>query len=566
MRQTIMLMAACAALLAGCTNEVGEGLGIDTPIQVTASVEGIMTTRADNTTDNLDNFGLYIKDKDDSYTSNYGGENIKASKPEDASVWTLANEVLYQGSGQTYFAYAPHADAEDIDENMILSFSVQTDQSTGTNMQASDLLYDQGGKVGSANLSVTFSHKLSKLTVTLQKGENLTENVTFDGVTLRGTKPGTTLNLTDGTLGDASGTAADITMCPATTANTYECILVPQEATYSVLINAMVGNEAKTYVYTPSAPQEFLENKSYTLTLTVKNADVSMGNIGVNDWDGDDIPLTAGEAIEPYTIEADGSYTVRTAEGLLKWAAAVISGNDINCTLAADIDMTKESWTPIRTGFAPQYYGVFDGNGHTIIGLGNCLLEENDGEVRNLTLVNPTGLTLPSSSFSAGAVAGRNKGTIENCHVVGGSVKGDVYSGGIVGINGGTIRACSSSATVTTDGYNDSRGGGIVGDNSGTILACYATGSVNAGDGMEGAIAGENANNYGGTTTACHWSGDAGKGVGSGTDNTMEVGDGNWLTAMYAMNTALTDAGSIYQWTTNGDGETGNRPLVIATK
>ena len=175
-----MLMAACAALLASCTNEVGEGLGIDTPIQVTAHVEGIMTTRADNTTDNLDNFGLYIKDKDDSYTSNYGGENIKASKPEDASVWTLANEVLYQGSGQTYFAYAPHADAEDIDENMILSFSVQADQSTGTNMQASDLLYDQGGTVGSANLSVTFSHKLSKLTVTLQKGENLTENVTFN--------------------------------------------------------------------------------------------------------------------------------------------------------------------------------------------------------------------------------------------------------------------------------------------------------------------------------------------------------------------------------------------------
>ena len=140
-----MLMAACAALLASCTNEeMNEGLGINTPIQVTANVEGIMTTRADNTTDNLDNFGLYIKDKDDSYTSNYGGENIEVSKLEGESVWTLANEVLYQGSGQTYFAYAPHADAEDIDENMILSFSVQTDQSTGTNMQASDLLYDQG--------------------------------------------------------------------------------------------------------------------------------------------------------------------------------------------------------------------------------------------------------------------------------------------------------------------------------------------------------------------------------------------------------------------------------------
>ena len=575
MRQTIILMAACAALLASCTNEeMNEGLGIDTPIQVTASVEGIMTTRAENTKDNLDNFGLYIKDKDGGYDTNYGGENIKVSKLEGESVWTLANEVLYQGSGQTYFAYAPYqsieAGATSVD------FTVEANQSAdeGKGMQRSDLLY-AAGNVDDPTLAITFNHKLSKLTVTLQKGENLTENVTFNAVTLRGTKLGTTLALEDGDgvkagdLGQAEGTAADITMCPATTANTYECILVPQAATYSVLIYATVGGEQKTYVYTPSAPQEFLENKSYTLTLTVKNADVSMGNIGVNDWDGDDIPLTAGEAIEPYTIEADGSYTVRTAEGLLKWAAAVISGNDINCTLAADIDMTKESWTPIRTGLASQYNGVFDGNGHTIIGLGNCLLEENDGEVRNLTLVNPTGLTLLGSIFSAGAVAGINEGTIENCHVVGGSVKGDACSGGIVGINGGTIRACSSSATVTTDGYNDSRGGGIVGGNSGTILACYTTGSVNAGDGMEGAIAGWHVNDYGGTITACYWSGDAEKGVGVdlGTNNTTKVeGDVSWADAAEAMNEALETDGSTYLWTTNMGGETGNRPLVIVTR
>ena len=573
-----MLMAACAALLASCTNEVGESLGIDTPIQVTASVEGIMTTRAENTKDNLDNFGLYIKDKDDSYTSNYGGENIKASKPEDASVWTLANEVLYQGSGQTYFAYAPHADAEDIDENMILSFSVQADQSTGTNMQASDLLYDQGGTVGSANLSVTFNHKLSKLTVTLQKGENLTENVTFNAVTLRGTKLGTTLALVDdengvkaGDLGQAEGTATDIKMCPTGTNNTYECILVPQTVKYSVVIDAKVNNSPKSYVYTPANAYEFKSNNSYTLTLTVKKADepTAIEGIDVKGW-GENTDLTAGEAVEPYTIEADGSYTVRTAEGLQKWAKAVREGstrNPVNCTLDADIDMTKESWTPIRTGLARQYNGVFDGNGHTIIGLGNCLLEENEGEVRNLTLVNPTGLPLPGD-FVTGAVAGRNEGTIENCHVVGGSVKGDACSGGIVGINGGTIRACSSSAMVTTDGYNDNRGGGIVGVNAGPVLACYATGSVNAGDGMEGAIAGENANNYGGTITACYWSGDTEKGVGNGNgsaDGTTKVEGNDWTTAKTDMNAALKADKSIYRWITNGGDEMENRPLVIIT-
>ena len=106
-----------------------------------------------------------------------------------------------------------------------------------------------------------------------------------------------------------------------------------------------------------------------------------------------------------------------------------------------------------------------------------------------------------------------------------------------------------------------------MGDNAGPVLACYATGSVNAGDGMEGAIAGENANNYGGTITACYWSGDTEKGVGNGNgsaDGTTKVEGNEWTAAMSAMNTALNGTG--YLWTTNGDDETGNRPLIIATE
>lgn len=563
MRQTIMFMAACAAVLAGCTNEeMNEGLGIDTPIQVTANVEGIMTTRAENTKDNLDNFGLYIKDKDGGYDTKYAGKNIEVSKPEGESVWTLANEVLYQGSGQTYFAYAPYqsieAGATSVD------FTVEANQSAdeGKGMQRSDLLY-AAGNVDDPTLAITFNHKLSKLTVTLQKGENLTENVTFNAVTLRGTKLGTTLALVDdengvkaGDLGQAEGTATDITMCPATTANTYECILVPQEATYSVLINAMVGNEAKTYVYTPSAPQEFLENKSYTLTLTVKNADVSMGNIGVNDWDGDDIPLTAGEAIEPYTIEADGSYTVYTAEGLQAWRKAINSENTINCTLAADIDMTGQTLPRMDV----RNFGVFDGNGHTITGLKDCLVHWNEGgTIRNLTLVEPT-----ITTNRTGAVAGTNYGTIENCHVVGGSVVSQgSWCGGIVGANDGTIRACSSSTAVTAYLFE---AGGIAGISTGTILACYATGSVTASGGYIGAIAGEHHNDYGGTITACYWSGNVAQGVGNAlTEGATKVeGSVTWETAMNTMNTALDGSG--YRWIENTGENKATHPLVIATE
>ena len=569
MRQTIMLMAACAALLAGCTNEVGEGLGIDTPIQVTASVEGIMTTRAENTKDNLDNFGLYIKDKDDSYTSNYGGENIKASKPEDASVWTLANEVLYQGSGQTYFAYAPYKEGH---TGETLTFTIDEDQATN-DLQGSDLLYAAPAEVTDATIPVTFSHKLSKLTVTLTPEGFGEDGVSFSGVTLRGTKPGTTLALVDdengvkaGDLGQAEGTATDIKMCPTGTAGTYECILVPQEATYSVLIDATVGGEAKTYVYTPSAAYKFESDQSYTLALKVKKADepTAIEGINVAGWgDGNDIALEDGEIGDGYSYDAStNTYTVSSAEGLLAWAEAAREGNSlnpVNCTLDADIDMTKESWTAILLNDGGLYTGVIEGNGHTITGLTDCLLDQNNGTVRNLTFIEPN----ISSSFYAGAVTSYNEGTIENCHVVGGSIESTWYqSGGIAGIHGGrmAIRACSSSATVTSNG----NAGGIVGYNAGSVLACYATGSV-SGSGYIGAIVGENDN---GTITACYWNGAAAQGVGNGNgsaDGTTQVEGNDWTAAMNAMNEALQTDGSTYRWETNGGDETGNRPLVIAT-
>ena len=549
-----MLMAACAALLASCTNEeMNEGLGIDTPIQVTANVEGIMTTRAENTEGNLDNFGLYIKDKDDSYTSNYGGENIEVSKPEGESVWTLANEVLYQGSGQTYFAYAPYqsieAGATSVD------FTVETDQSGSEYMQASDLLY-AAGSVTSPELTVYFSHKLCKLTVKLQTEADISGTISYEHLYLRGCLSTTSLNLTDGTLGEAKGEAIETEMWHNEESGTYECILVPQTVKYSVVVVANVNNSPKSYVYTPANAYEFKSNNSYTLTLTVKKADepTAIEGINVADW-GENTDLTAGEAVEPYTIDAAGNYTVYTAEGLQAWRKAINSENTINCTLAADIDMTGQTLPRMDV----RNFGVFDGNGHTITGLKDCLVHWNEGgTIRNLTLVEPT-----ITTNRTGAVAGTNYGTIENCHVVGGSVVSQgSWCGGIVGANDGTIRACSSSTAVTAYLFE---AGGIAGISTGTILACYATGSVTADGVQKGAIAGLNANNYGGIMTACYWSGDEENSVGSGSpEGATKVADGNWATAMNTMNTAL--VGSGYRWIENTGDDKATHPLVIATE
>lgn len=549
MRQTIGLMAACAALLASCTNEVGEGLGVDTPIRVTASVEGALTTRTDNSTESLSTFGLSIKDKDDSYTSNYGGENILAEK--DNGTWTLSKTVLYQGSGQSYYAYAPYKEGHTGES---LTFTVDANQATN-DLQGSDLLH-ASGSVTSANLDITLAHKLSKLTVTVtKKGE--TNPIEVGDVTLRGTVPTATLDLTSGDVAASGTETSEIKMWHNTTAGTYECILVPQAAK-AFGVSFTYGGD--TYLW-ESSSFTFEGGNAYTLALTF-DQEVSAGKVTVSEW-GEPTPIEGGTATEKdYTTDANGNYTVYTAEGLLKWAAAankMVSHDGINCTLAADIDMGQTKWKGLI------YYGTFDGNGHTITGLNECFITDNNGTVKNLTLVNPEIL---SSGSSAGAVAGTNYGIIENCHVVGGSVVGTgSHSGGIAvyNVQNGTIRACSTSTTVTLtyEGTGVKDSGGIVGENGGTILACYTTGSITGSAASKGAISGERTI---GEHIACYWSGDTEKGVGSGSaDGTTKVeGSVTWETAMTAMNTALSGTG--YQWELNPDDKTGKRPLIITNE
>ena len=378
-------------------------------------------------------------------------------------------------------------------------------------------------------------------------------------VTLRGTVPTATLDLTNGDVAASGTETSEIKMWHNTTGGTYECILVPQAAT-AFGVSFTYGGD--TYLW-ESTSYTFEGGNAYTLALTF-DGKVSAGEVSVSEW-GKPIEIEGGTATEPdYITDANGNYTVYTAKGLQKWAEAArrrgSSRNHVNCTLAADIDMTKESWTAIRLDQGGIYWGVIEGNGHTITGLTDCLLEINNGTVRNLTFIEPN---ISSSSY-AGAVTGENGGTIENCHVVGGSIESTWnQSGGIAGVHGGrrAIRACSSTATVTSN----KNAGGIVGYIQGPVLACYATGSV-SGSNNSGAIVGENDN---GTITACYWSGTAEKGVGNGNgsaDGTTKVEGGDWAAAMTDMNKALEADKSIYQWIENTGEDKATHPLVIATE
>jgi hypothetical protein len=192
--------------------------------------------------------------------------------------------------------------------------------------------------------------------------------------------------------------------------------------------------------------------------------------------------------------------------------------------LANDIDLTEINFRSIGTVAAP-FEGVFDGDGRTVSHL-SCATWGRSGagffgyvhsvnaQIRNVTLAAPE-VTAGAGNL-AGALAGELwGGTLANCHVEGGSVRGHDYVGGLVGRSAfGTMRECHATATLTGEyvlgglvgkaecdskviyccaGANIHVGsygaGGLVGyADEATLRDCYAWGTVSGGENVGGLV------------------------------------------------------------------------------
>ncbi|MHC4642850.1 MAG: GLUG motif-containing protein, partial [Planctomycetota bacterium] len=128
------------------------------------------------------------------------------------------------------------------------------------------------------------------------------------------------------------------------------------------------------------------------------------------------------------------------------------------------------------------FSGVFDGNDHKILNL-----TIDDGGAGNNFL---------------GLFGRLDDGKVGKLALEGGSVSGDWYVGGLVGINVyGSISDCFFTGSVS--GYNGV--GGLVGLNDGSVSNCYATGSVR-GDWAVGGLVGL-AGSLGGNVSNCYATG-----------------------------------------------------------
>ena len=196
MKAKIIFMATlAAAVLTACNND--ENNVIDTgssKATFTATIDGQVNTRAyDRTWEANDAIGISGTSGSTVYTN---VRYVTTGGNGDFTVGTPGNEIYYQDDNPvTFTAYYPWNN---------LATGVTT-IAADTRAQASQSDFDflwsrQTGSKATTNVQFLFAHKMAKLVLTIQKGDDVSYQEVQDAVlSLRGFKYNGTFNVTDGT-------------------------------------------------------------------------------------------------------------------------------------------------------------------------------------------------------------------------------------------------------------------------------------------------------------------------------------------------------------------------------
>ncbi|MBD8041999.1 fimbrillin family protein [Phocaeicola sp. Sa1CVN1] len=285
-KANILATAVLATLLAACSNDsdvLNTPDYADTPIGLNVNV-GPMATRAgyDNTNLTGSSFGLYLTTEGTNSDERYNCTNREVRYE---SGWTIqGGQLLWKSNDATvtYYAYLPYTGT--VGDAASYAFTVQTDQSSDSNVKASDFLCTgtQTATAGTA-LDINFQHALSKLNVTLTKGTELEDGLTFKSVKLSNCATEIVVNLLEGTIVKTTNSGQTITLYATTENKQYECILVPQTFAQSLKVE-ITDNNGKVYTFTSNKDLTFASGEEYTLNLTVGRDKVTTGTISADPW------------------------------------------------------------------------------------------------------------------------------------------------------------------------------------------------------------------------------------------------------------------------------------------
>ena len=386
------------------------------------------------------------------------------------------------------------------------SFSVQTDQTTDDNYMASDLmtgLPTEGNPVTRtpAAVPLTFTHLLTKIDVSLTAGSGFTQAEMANAVvSILSTKPTTTFNVQNATVGTASGDATTIT---AGTGAATSAIIVPQAlAAGSNFIQVAVGGG--NYIYKLPAAITLAPSTKYTYNLTVTKTGLTLSGTTITPWNSVAPIDGTAELLPPVTIDLStitSDYTAMDGETLtgelvnnVKISIAdgakvtlkdvTINGVDdwycqwagINCLGDATIILADGTTNTVK-GFCYYYPGIHVPEGSTLT-------------------IQGTGKLKASSNGTSAGIGGGNQLSCGNIVIEG----GDITATGGNGLGGAGIGSSyeSSCGTITISGGTVNATGGLSSAGIGAGLRSIACGNIVIEGGNVTAIGGEYSAGIGG--------------------------------------------------------------------
>ncbi len=222
------------------------------------------------------------------------------------SVLHSNQKIVADGSGNFSFesrAYYPADDDQKVDFyavnpfktsqqlTSVMSFSVNTDQTSDKGYTNSDLMYAKRTNVEKTkkDVELTFRHKLSKISFVVKQGDG-TSLKDLSNIQLRNVYTDVNIDLTDGTLIPVASTVKSINANGVEGSGEAEVdgmavVIVPQtfvaDGTKEFLAVTVDGKE---HVYTPTEDMYFETGSRYNFVITVYDNGISVSHTEMS-WD-----------------------------------------------------------------------------------------------------------------------------------------------------------------------------------------------------------------------------------------------------------------------------------------
>ena len=194
-------------------------------------------------------------------------------------------------------------------------------------------------------------------------------------------------------------------------------------------------------------------------------------------YPGDPVPSGKNIALESVpSVQKEGKWYVslKSKEDIDRIKIMTELDPTINILLETDLDFSGDE--SVYSLLGTVYYGVFDGNRHTIsnaklyVENWYAITERNYGTIKNVHFENITNQT-SKMSCRTGVICEENYGTVENC-----SVKNSVIK---------TLARNYNEETGEVSPYDKAKDySALVGGNFGTIRGCFASGVNFEGEGV----------------------------------------------------------------------------------